>query len=134
MQTQAQIASSPQETPALEVIAEQSMVVHNERPVLFEQDGIILCEVPFDLEAVTAQAQVYAAQGQKLIISGGHHLLYTDCFEILKRTDQRRLYVKTIIAPLLGKRRAGNDLPDHLMPTTKDSFDVMLLDGEEVVL
>lgn len=108
----------------LELATQRSQdVVQDRQVVKFNEQGAMTLEVPREKEAVNRQARIYADQGKKLSVKGGGNFIWKDCFDILDRTKQSTVKVSTIIQPVNGKRRYGQDLPEHLQPSAKEAFD-----------
>jgi Protein of unknown function (DUF3723) len=101
-----------------------------ERVITFIENNLPL-QVPFREKDVNDQAKEYADQGKKLFVNQGPYFIWKDCFEILTRTRQSTVFITTVSQPVNGKRRWGKDLPDRLLPTTKNDFDFSMEEEEE---
>jgi len=99
-------------------------LVSNERVVRFDENGVVLQEVPFRKEEVNSQAKEYADQGRKLSVKdNGGYFLWEDCFDILIRTRQSVVTVSTVVESWAGKRRWGVPIPEKLQPARKEAYD-----------
>jgi hypothetical protein len=101
-----------------------------ERVITFIENDLPL-RVPFREKDVNDQAKEYADQGKKLFVNQGPYFIWKDCFEILTRTRQSTVSVTTVSQPVNGKRRFNQELPDGLIPATKNAYDFSMDEEDE---
>lgn len=56
-------------------------------------------QVPYEMESINKQAQIYAKQGKKLRLKNGHHMVWYDCFQILERAEESTVIVYKVQDP-----------------------------------
>jgi hypothetical protein len=95
-------ARSSRYSDEISLIQAQAETTPTEEVATFMEDDVNIQQVPYEMESINKQAQKYAAEGKKLRLRNGHHMVWYDCFAVLERAKESTVIVYKLVHDLEG--------------------------------